>query len=294
MKLTQSILAASILASIAGMAHADIYVGNDLNSNSGTNDTINQLYSGNRGSNGGGDQSLQFGDVIQGSDGEDLLVGGLGIDVLFGGNGDDVIVGGTEDFNGLNRDRAFGEQGNDVFIWAPGDGNDFFDGGDGTDVLIMALIGESRDDDGNTEGAPFFSVNPPNRPSSQNFDGIHVDPATYLPVVDVVGSPGFCEILDQQASGMAELGLDNLVRFILRSPANAFDEAVAADPNIDIDTLDTGLRVAVHLTNTEFVVCGSRDASEAEVFDLRQAPIQKVSINELPANAYKLMTVGHR
>jgi hypothetical protein len=285
-----TILAASILCAYSGLSAADIIVGTDLNSTQGANSTINQIYSGNRGSNGGGDQSLQFGDQLHGTEYADVIIGGLGIDVLFGYEGDDVLLGGTEDFNPLNRDRAFGQQGDDIFIWAPGDGNDFFDGGEGTDVLIMTLVGESRDDNGNSDGAPFFSVNPPNKIGSQDFDGIYINPTTYLPVVDVLSGPGFCDVLDQASAGLNELNLDHLVRFTLRGPANAFDTALAADPNLDPDSLDTGLRIAVHLKNTEFVVCGSRDGNEIDVFDLRQSPVEKVTINELPATAYQLVT----
>jgi len=51
----------------------------------------------------------------------------------------DLSTGGTEDFNPLNRDRAFGEDSDDVFMWAPGDGNDFFDGSQGNDVVIVGF-----------------------------------------------------------------------------------------------------------------------------------------------------------
>ena len=87
--------------------------------------TSTRFFSGNRGN--GGDQSLQFGDAVVGGDDDDVLIGALGIDVLIGNGGDDVLIGGTEDFNPLNRDRGFGGVGDDVFVWAPGDGNDFFD-----------------------------------------------------------------------------------------------------------------------------------------------------------------------
>lgn len=292
MTFNRTLFATSLVASLSTLASADVLVGNDINSANGANSAINQIYSGNRGNKGGGDQSLQFGDIINGTEYSDLLVGGLGIDILLGGSGDDVLIGGTEDFNAFNRDRAFGEDGDDVFVWAPGDGNDFFDGGDGIDVLIIGLIGEEKDDDGNSDGAPFFSVNPPNRNGSRDFDGIFISPMTHLPVVDVAGGPGFCEILGSQAEGMGDLKLDNLVRFSLRGPANAFDTAMTADPDIDPNTLDTGLRISVHLKNTEFVVCGSRDGSEAVVFDLRYQPIEKVSLGNLPAQAYQLISAN--
>ena len=59
---------ASMLSATLGfvqLSHADIIVGSDLNSSNGANAVINSLYSGNRGSNGGGDQSLQFGAIFK-------------------------------------------------------------------------------------------------------------------------------------------------------------------------------------------------------------------------------------
>lgn len=292
MKIKRSTLMATIISAAAvgaPLSHAEVILGSDLNSSAGANSTINAIYSANRGTNGGGDQSLQFGDNLMGTYYDDVIVGGLGIDVLFGYEGDDVIVGGTEDFNAFNRDRAFGNQGNDTFIWTPGDGNDFFDGGEDEDVLIMTLIGESRDDNGNTEGAPFFKVTAPPNVGSQDFDGIYLDPQTQLPAVNVLAGPGFCEVLDSTTSGVSELGLDHLVRFTLRKQANDFEVAVLDTPSVDQNSLDTGLRVAVHLRNTEFLVCASRDGSEIEVLDLRQSPPVKVSINDLPSKAYQLV-----
>ena len=287
MKTQCFLLTASLLCATASLVSAGVIVGNDINSANGANETINQLYSGNRGTNGGGDQSLQFGDQLYGTPNSDIIIGGLGIDVLLGFDGDDVLLGGTEDFNPFNRDRAFGNAGDDVFIWAPGDGNDFFDGGDGVDVLILGVVGESRDNDGKAAGAPFFSVNPPSQPGSQDFDGIFIDPSSGLPVVNALG-PGFCDIVERSAEGMDELNIDHLVRFILRSPADAFDDALAADPDLDTDSVDTGLRIAVHLANTEFLVCASRDG-EVEVFDLSRSPAERASISDLPANAYNII-----
>ncbi|MDX5298369.1 MAG: hypothetical protein LPK85_05400, partial [Gammaproteobacteria bacterium] len=165
-------------------AQADILIGSDLNSANGARAEINALYAGNRGSNGGGDQSLQLGDVQYGGDDDDVIIGGLGIDVQFGGAGNDVLIGGTEDFNPFNRDIAFGEAGDDVFIWAPGDGNDFFDGGAGIDVLMIGLIGENRNGAGQTEGAPFFGASPAGTPGTGDFDGIFLT-AAGLPLVEV-------------------------------------------------------------------------------------------------------------
>jgi len=279
---------------------AETKVGNDLSSAAGQNTDINGLLSANRGTNGGGDQSLQFGDIVSGTDEDDILVGALGVDILIGGNGDDVLIGGTEDFNPLNRDRGFGDDGDDVFIWAPGDGNDFFDGGTGTDVLILGVLGEERNADGSSEGAPFFNVNPPNTEGSQDFDGIFIDTAvTGLPAVEVANGPGFCNVIDgynadasvdsEVLDELRALNLDQLIQFTLRGPANAFDAAISADPTIDPNTLDTGLRIAMHLRNTEFLVCGSRDGGSIVTLDLTTTPPTAVNSSVLPARAYSLI-----
>lgn len=242
-------------------------------------------------------QSLRAGDVLLGSAADNIMIGGLGVDVFVGQEGDDIIIGGTEDFNSNvdgdakgadNRDRAFGEKGNDTFIWAPGDGSDFFDGGEGTDVLIFGVLGESKDAAGNTNGAPFFVVSPPNKPGSQDFDGIALD-ANNQPTVSVSGSPGFCSFVDAVANKneFAQLNIDHIVRFSLRGIANAFDAGERDD--------DDGLRVAVTLKNTEFVVCTTRVIDEnnsennIEVFDVRNATATPAQISDLPAYVQALI-----
>ena len=296
-KFTQAFIISSFVVT---STHAEVLIGNDLNSADSSNEDIANIYSANRGLNGGGDQSLQFGDVIEGTDDNDLIIGGLGIDILFGGKGNDIIIGGTEDFNSFNRDRAFGQEGDDTFLWAPGDGNDFFDGGTGTDVLFLSLIGESTN---NTEeiavatsltkknnSAPFFSVNPPNTSGSQDFDGIHeVTPG--MPIVNFVNSPGFCEIIEpdeQNKVGLDELGLDHLVRFILRGPQLAAAREI--EEGVLPEVIDNGLRVAIHLKNVEFLVCASKESpSQARIFDLREVPAQELDISNLPAGAAALL-----
>ncbi|MFT6031461.1 MAG: Ca2+-binding RTX toxin-like protein, partial [Oleiphilaceae bacterium] len=164
----KALLATAIVSGFCTHVNAEIIQGKDLNSSVGSNETISSLYSANRGN--GGDQSLQFGDALYGTSNDDVIIGGLGIDVLWGKDGDDILIGGTEDFNPANRDQAFGGEGNDVFLWAPGDGNDYFDGGNDIDVLVLGLIGESTGSSDNGELAPFFQVS-----TSADFDGIYLD-----------------------------------------------------------------------------------------------------------------------
>ena len=51
------------------------------------------------------------------------------VDVIFARGGNDTVAGGG------GNDLAFLGAGNDTFIWRPGDGSDFVDGGAGTDRL---------------------------------------------------------------------------------------------------------------------------------------------------------------
>ncbi len=256
-----------------------------------TNTKNHPLLSFNPGGPGGSpNQSLRAGDVLLGDEQDDIIIGGLGVDVLLGYDGDDILIGGTEDFNSSvdgdgngsdNRDRALGYDGDDAFIWAPGDGSDFFDGGDGIDVVIFGILGESSDATGNTEGAPFFAVNPPNSEGSQDFDGIFLDDNNQ-PVVNVSGSPGFCSLVDAAANQAEfdELDIDNVVRFSLRNFANQFDAG-------DRPT-DDGLRVAVTLKNTEYLVCTKREldaenpANNIEVIDIRGATPVVAAVTDLP------------
>lgn len=272
----------------AGMSHTasaeivNTITGKDQNALFNTTLKIRELLSGNRGSNGGGDQSQQASDALYGTYQSDLMIGALGIDAMFGEGGDDILIGGTEDFNPFNRDRAFGGEGTDVFLWAPGDGNDFFDGGEGIDVVAFGIIGEQRDDHGDTQGAPFFSVNPPGGDGSQDFDGIFIDPSSGLPVMQVANGPGFCEVVDggtnaAEQAELAALGLDHLARFILKGPA-----ADSANP-------DTGLRIALHLKNTEYLVCGGTEPGEIVALDLRTSPPTRIDVSELPTQAFDLI-----
>ncbi len=271
----------------------------ELVQGSDSNQKSHPLLSLNPGGPGGSpNQSLRAGDVLNGNAQDNLLIGGLGVDLLLGNDGDDILIGGTEDFNANvdadgngsdNRDRAFGHAGDDVFIWAPGDGSDFFDGGEGTDVIIFGVLGESRDAEGNTEGAPFFAVNPPNgNPGSQDFDGIHLD-ENNQPQVRVSESPGFCSVVDSAAAqaSFETLNIDNVVRFSLRAIADSFDAGERDD--------DDGLRVAVSIKNTEFLVCTRREldsdnsANNIGVFDIRNSVPVEAQISDLPEYVQSLI-----
>lgn len=137
-------------------------------------------------------QTLDNADVLEGLDGPDVLIGLLGPDVLYGGADPDILIGGPEAFVAPNKDIIFGGSGNDVNIWAPGDGSDAFIGGDGDfDAMVFGVI----DRDG--EGVPILTASP-------------IRARTGIPTANTSGLPGFCELekVDRQ-----EVGYDYLVRF---------------------------------------------------------------------------------
>jgi hemolysin type calcium-binding protein len=85
-------------------------------------------------------QHLDNTDVVLGGSRGDVLVGLKGNDLIDGGSDDDVLIGGVEKGAQPNSDLLSGGYGNDVNIWAPGDGSDAFLGGPGYDTHISAPL----------------------------------------------------------------------------------------------------------------------------------------------------------
>lgn len=78
-------------------------------------------------------------DLIYGMDGNDLLVGGAGDDTLVGGDGADILIGGSGDDLGVfNLSQNLGQLVAD----------DYYDGGEGFDVLRIELTGDQWSDEG--------------------------------------------------------------------------------------------------------------------------------------------------
>lgn len=184
-------------------------------------------------------QSLNNTDILLGGLGCDVLIGLLGSDVINGGPNNDVIIGGTEQGTPPNSDIMFGESGNDISIWAGGDGSEAFLGGSGQrDALIFAVI----DRDGN------------NVPILSPVTGIHEE--TGLPTADSSNAPGFCTLEDVSNT---DLGYDFLVRFFVRATG--------------------GLAVTVRVAEVEQVFCSSTAGGAITFADLTQAAPQFVEVS---------------
>ncbi|MEM7309942.1 MAG: hypothetical protein AAF682_24925 [Planctomycetota bacterium] len=263
-----ALVAAPVAWSAASLLLPNLIIGQD--NNSGENTFLQPEDPALSG--GGRDQTLKFGDMLFGTNSDDVIQGRLGTDVIVGSEGNDVLIGGTEHFNSENRDRAFGGPGYDAFLWSPGDGSDFFDGGEDLDVVVLGLMGELDD-----QGQLFFGVT-----NDEAAGDVVFDPATGLPSMDLVNSPGFCEVVDPSSSAdaateLADLGLDRLVKFFIRGVADSF----AAGEQ----TEDNGLRVTLHLKDVEFLVCTSREGGVVEAFDLRTTPPTQIRPSRVPVPA---------
>lgn len=119
-------------------------------------------------------QSLNNTDILVGGDGNDVIVGLLGSDVIAGGGGNDIIIGGPEQGTTPNSDVMFGDAGDDINIWAPGDGSEVFIGGAGTDAIVFGVIDKDAS----------------NRPIS----GGPAPGFAHIPRANVTGQGGFCTI----------------------------------------------------------------------------------------------------
>jgi hypothetical protein len=188
-------------------------------------------------------QSLNNADILVGSGGRDVLIGLLGSDVILAGSGDDVIIGGNEQGVTPNSDVIFGDRGNDVNIWAPGDGSDAFIGGPGLDALVFGVI------DRDADNVPILS---------------EVQTGEYrttgLPTANVSGQGGFCTLEPVEDPS---LGYEFLVRFFVRATGN--------------------LAVTIRVSEVEQVFCTSQEGGAVVFADLTQdnSQFQVASLDEV-------------
>ena len=138
-------------------------------------------------------QHMDNTDVLFGRAGADLLIGRLGDDVLLGGTASDILIGGPEGGQTPNSDVLLGDEGDDINIWAPGDGSEVFVGDRGDhDTMIFAPF--VTNDDG--------SLRLVRREGRR------------VPRVDIGGQPTFsCQIVPVPAN--QNTGEQFLVRFLV-------------------------------------------------------------------------------
>jgi Ca2+-binding RTX toxin-like protein len=96
-------------------------------------------------------QGNEDSDKLYGDEGNDVLQGGLGSEI-YGREGDDVLVGGIDDdylIGNEGNDKLYGSERDDILVG--GHGADYFDCGEGTDVVIDFNISENDDNAGDCE-----------------------------------------------------------------------------------------------------------------------------------------------
>lgn len=141
-------------------------------------------------------QSLNNTDVLLGRQANDVMVGLLGSDVIAGGGGNDIIIGGPEQGTTPNSDVMFGDDGDDINIWAPGDGSDAFLGGAGVDTIVFGVIDKDASNRPTSAGpAPGFAN---------------------VPSANVSGQGGFCTVERADPS----TGYEFLAKFFGRAAGN--------------------------------------------------------------------------
>jgi hypothetical protein len=138
-------------------------------------------------------QHMDNTDVLFGRGGADLLIGRLGDDTILGGPRLDILIGGPEGGQAPNSDVLLGDAGDDINIWAPGDGSEVFVGDDGRhDTMVFA---------------PFVT----NNDGSLRLVWRH---GRKVPRVDIGGQPTFsCQIVPVPAN--QNLGEQFLIRFLV-------------------------------------------------------------------------------
>jgi hypothetical protein len=157
-------------------------------------------------------QSLDNADVLVGDAGNDILVGLKGSDTLLGGPGRDILIGGLEAGTaGPKSDVIFGDEGNDINIWAGGDGSDAFMGGQGRDALVMANVDRNGLEPTLTDPVPGF----PNG----------------LPTANASGQAGFCTL--ERIPDAGRFGYAFLVRFFSKAAGNALLATVRVDADVE-------------------------------------------------------------
>jgi Ca2+-binding RTX toxin-like protein len=127
--------------------------------------------------------------------GNDTILGGSGIDTINGGNGDDLIDGNRA------SDVAFMGDGDDIFVWDPGDASDVVEGGDGSDALLFngANGGETVELSANGERFTFFR-----QPGNITMDTNDVEASVF----NALGGPDTITVNDLTGTDVTQVDLN--------------------------------------------------------------------------------------
>jgi len=185
--------------------------------------------------------------IVSGGSGDDILVGGSGNELFFGNGGNDVVDG-----NG-GADVAFLGDGNDTFVWDPGDGSDTIDGGSGFDTHVF------NGSDGNEIMAA--SANGSHVRFTRNLGGIVMDLNDFEALdVNALGGTDSVTINDLSGTGLTDVNVD-----LAGSVGSDFSDGVADTVQVEgtagVDTITAtdasgavdvaGLAASVRIAHTD-------------------------------------------
>ncbi len=170
-------------------------------------------------------------DYVRGYNGIDLLIGGDGPDRLYGDNGDDIILAGPGNdrcYPGTGTDTILCGDGNDLLTLAdPDAAPDTFDGGQGSDKLLLPVQGYSS----------FTLLSPFGFESFEGGNGHdYIDWSSAAVSVTVRGNGGNDTLIGGSSNDILMSGAGHdTVR------GNAGDDAVTlSDADSNADTVDGG------------------------------------------------------
>lgn len=185
--------------------------------------------------------------IVHGGAGDDTLLGGSGNELFFGGRGNDVVDG-----NG-GADTAFLGDGNDTFVWDPGDGSDTVEGGRGFDTHVFngsdgnEAFAATADGSGvrftrslggivmNLDGIEALDLNAVGGTDNVTIDDLAATGLAKVNV-DLAGSAG-SDFSDGAADSVTIKGTDGVDRI----------SATANDGTVDV----TGLAASVRIAHTD-------------------------------------------
>jgi len=161
--------------------------------------------------------------IVGGGRGDDILLGGSGNELFFGGRGNDFVDG-----NG-GADTAFLGDGNDTFVWDPGDANDTVEGGSGFDTHVFNGAGGNEIFAATADGHRVrFTRNTGNIVMDLN-DIEALD-------VDALGGADSVTINDLAGTGLTDVTVD-LASAIRGTTADGAADTVQVEGTAGVDTI---------------------------------------------------------
>jgi len=175
-------------------------------------------------------------EIIKGGQGADNFTGSDNNDTLLGHDGDDIFIGNDGD------DNLQGELGNDTFKASSAtDGNDFIDGGAGSDTVDYSILGNTHYVEVNTNGEVYTKL---------TSDNSTVSTDTTIDIENIIGGAGN-DIFRSNSFDNTYDGKDGV------DTLNFSDKTASMSVNISVGTV-TGDGADV-ISNIENFIGGTND-----------------------------------